>query len=104
MDDIIIFETLKNEDMRQIAKNMLTSLKERLSKLGITAEFDDSVTTHLVENGFDKAYGARPLKRLLQKAVEDDLSEMILKGEIKNGDSIICSDSEGKITIKKQSA
>ncbi len=104
VDDIIIFETLKNEDMRQIAKNMLTSLKERLSKLGITAEFDDSVTAHLAENGFDKSYGARPLKRLLQKAVEDDLSEMILKGEIKNGDNIICSDSEGKITIKKQSA
>ena len=103
VDDIIIFETLKNEDMTKIAEKMLLSLKNRLSLLGITAEFDQSITDHLVEKGFDKSYGARPLNRLLQKSVEDDLSEMILLGEIKKGDNILCRIIDEKLKVEKQS-
>ena len=103
VDDIIIFETLKNEDMTKIAEKMLLSLKNRLSSLGITAEFDQSITDHLVEKGFDKSYGARPLNRLLQKSVEDDLSEMILLGEIKKGDNILCRIIDEKLKVEKQS-
>ena len=103
VDDIIIFETLKNEDMTKIAEKLLLSLQNRLLSIGITAEFDTSITAHLVKNGFDKAYGARPLNRLLQKTVEDDLSEMILAGEIKNGDKIICRMDNEKLKIEKQS-
>ena len=101
--DIIIFEMLKNEDMSRIAEKLLLSLKNRLLSIGIDAEFDKSITTYLVKNGFDKAYGARPLGRLLQKSVEDDLSEMILTGEIKNGDKIICRMDNEKLKITKQS-
>ena len=103
VDDIIIFETLKNEDMTKIAEKMLLSLKNRLSLLGITAEFDQSITDHLVEKGFDKSYGARPLNRLLQKSVEDNLSEMILLGEIKKGDNILCRIIDEKLKVEKQS-
>ena len=89
--------------MTKIAEKMLLSLKNRLSSLGITAEFDQSITDHLVEKGFDKSYGARPLNRLLQKSVEDDLSEMILLGEIKKGDNILCRIIDEKLKVEKQS-
>ncbi len=103
VDDIIIFETLKNEDMKKIAEKMLLSLKNRLSLLGITSEFDQTITHHLVDKGFDKSYGARPLKRLLQKSVEDNLSEMILSGEIKKDNNILCRIIDGKLKVEKQS-
>ena len=103
VDDIIIFETLKNEDMTKIAEKLLLLLKNRLLAIGIDTEFDNSITAHLVKNGFDKAYGARPLNRLLQKTVEDELSEMILAGEINKGDTITCRMDDGKLKIEKQS-
>ncbi|MBQ2389859.1 MAG: ATP-dependent Clp protease ATP-binding subunit, partial [Clostridia bacterium] len=103
VDDIIIFETLKSEDMTKIAEKLLLLLKNRLLAIGIDTEFDNSITAHLVKNGFDKAYGARPLNRLLQKTVEDELSEMILAGEINKGDTITCRMDDGKLKIEKQS-
>ena len=103
VDDIIIFETLKSEDMTKIAEKLLLLLKNRLLAIGIDTEFDNSITAHLVKNGFDKAYGARPLNRLLQRTVEDELSEMILAGEINKGDTIACRMDDGKLKIEKQS-
>ena len=103
VDDIIIFETLKSEDMTKIAEKLLLLLKNRLLAIGIDTEFDNSITAHLVKNGFDKAYGARPLNRLLQRTVEDELSEMILAGEINKGDTIACQMDDGKLKIEKQS-
>ena len=103
VDDIIIFETLKNEDMTKIAEKLLLLLKNRLLAIGIDTEFDNNITAHLVKNGFDKAYGARPLNRLLQRTVEDELSEMILAGEINKGDTITCRMDDGKLKIEKQS-
>ena len=89
--------------MTKIAEKLLLLLKNRLLAIGIDTEFDNSITTHLVKNGFDKAYGARPLNRLLQKTVEDELSEMILAGEINKGDTIACQMDDGKLKIEKQS-
>ena len=90
VDDIIVFTKLSNTEIEQIAEKMLENLNERLAGLNITLKWEDNVKEALAEIGFDAAYGARPLRREIQSKIEDALSEKILDGSIKNGDSVIC--------------
>ena len=82
IDDIIVFHQLNKENMKDIAKIMLSDLKKRLNAEGINPEFSDEVYDFLIENGFDAAFGARPLRRAIQTKIEDLLSEEILRGNI----------------------
>ena len=82
------------EDIKKIAANMLAVLKKRLASLEITAEFDESALTAIADAGFDKVYGARPLRRAIQSKIEDALSEKLLDGSIKNGDTVVCKFNE----------
>jgi len=91
VDDIIVFSKLGLEDIKQIASNMLGNLKKRLAALDIDAEFDSSAISAISDAGFDKVYGARPLRRAIQSQIEDALSEKILDGSVKKGDKILCS-------------
>ena len=77
-----------------IAEKMLSNLSKRLEGLNITFKFEDSVTKQLAKNGFDPVYGARPLRREIQNKIEDALSEKLLDGSIKNGDTVVCKFSE----------
>ena len=79
---------------------MLGSLNERLSKLNIKAEFDDSLIEEISKAGYDQNYGARPLRRAITANIEDAISEKILSGEINNGDTVKCSFKDGKYTFK----
>ncbi len=101
VDDVIIFRSLSKEDVFSIAKRMLDILAERLDSLSITAEFDNSVTDFIAEHGFDKANGARPIRRTIQSVVEDSLSDLILDGSIKKGDRIFCRMVDGKLAAEK---
>ena len=90
VDDIIVFSKLSQNEIKQIANKMLENLASRLVNLNITIEFTDNVISALAEKGFDPVYGARPLRREIQNRVEDTLSEQILDGSIKNGDTVVC--------------
>ena len=88
VDDIIVFTKLSDTEIAQIAKLMLTSLTERLSDMDISISFSDEAVQHIAKVGFDPVYGARPLRRAIQKYIEDELSDMLLRGELKNGQTI----------------
>lgn len=101
VDDIIVFNRLTEEDIKQIAKNLLAGLEKRMKNIEITMSFDDSVTDFVAKAGFDKIYGARPLKRTIQTKIEDVLSEKILDKTIEKGKSYVCScDEEGNLNFK----
>ena len=102
VDDIIVFSKLNKDEIRIIASKMLENLNLRLSNLNITAKFTDDVIDKLSEKGFDDTYGARPLRREIQNDIEDKLSEKILDGSIKNGDTVICDFKDGEFTFTKE--
>lgn len=101
VDDIIVFKTLTETEIRQITKNMLKNLSERLASRQITVRFTPSVTELVAKEGFDTSYGARPLRRALQNNVEDTISEKILAGEVKDGESIVVEAKNGKILVRQ---
>ncbi|KHD34708.1 Clp protease ClpX [Clostridium acetobutylicum] len=88
IDEIVVFHKLEEKDLRQIVKLMLESVKERLKEQNIKINFTEKAEEVLAEKGFDPTYGARPLRRTIIKAVEDKLSEEILKGTISKNDNI----------------
>lgn len=91
IDDIIVFHQLEEKDLEQIVELMLKAVVKRLKDLDINIEYTEEVKKHLAKVGFDPTYGARPLRRAITKTVEDKLSEEMLKGEIKKGDSVVMS-------------
>ena len=100
VDDTIVFNKLTSEDIQAIAKNLLKNLAKRLSDLDIKAEFNDEAVKAVAKAGFDEVYGARPLKRAIQSHIEDAISEKMLDGSIKSGDTVICSYKDGKYTFE----
>ncbi len=101
VDDIIVFSKLTKEEICEIAEKMLLQLKKRLSDLNIQIEFDGSAITEIADSGFDPIFGARPLRRAIQSRIEDALSEKILDGSIRNGDSVKCIFSSGAFVFEK---
>ncbi len=99
IDEIIVFKRLTEDDIKNIASLMLSSLKARLAANDITAEFTDDAVALIAKNGFDPVYGARPLRRAIQSSIEDMLSEDIIDGKIKNGDKITVGVSDGKFCL-----
>lgn len=96
VDDIIVFSKLSFDEIKQISRLMLNSLNERLEKLNIKAEFDDSLIEEISKAGYDQTYGARPLRRAITANIEDAISEKILSGEINGGDTVKCSYKNGE--------
>jgi ATP-dependent Clp protease ATP-binding subunit ClpC len=88
LDDVIVFHPLNREHIAQIVSILLKDVRKRLAEDELTIRLTDSATELLVKNGYDEAYGARPLKRSIQKFIEDPLSEKILLGEFARGDEI----------------
>ena len=89
IDGIIVFRALTEEDVRNISNLLLKELKQRVaSQMEIQLKFGDAVKKLIFEKGYDKKYGARPLKRAIQTNIEDKLAEAVLKGEIKRGDTV----------------
>ena len=89
IDDIIVFRALTEDDVRNISNLLLKELKQRVaSQMEIQLKFGDAVKKLIFEKGYDKKYGARPLKRAIQTNIEDKLAEAVLKGEIKRGDTV----------------
>ena len=83
LDEIIVFNQLEEDDIKEIAKRMLETLKKRVKDMDIDLEFTDEAISELAKEGFDKVYGARPLRRAIQSKIEDTLSELILEEKVK---------------------
>ena len=88
IDDIIVFNNLKIEDIYKIIDVELISFYKRINDLGYHIKIDEKAKKHICEKGYDEKYGARPLKRAIQKYIEDPLAEQILSSGLKKGDSI----------------
>ena len=88
LDDVIVFHPLQQEHISKIVGIMLRDVQKRMSEGELTLKLSDAASEFLATNGYDQQYGARPLKRAIQKYIEDPLSEKILIGEFSKGDEI----------------
>jgi ATP-dependent Clp protease ATP-binding subunit ClpC len=96
IDEIIIFHTLTLEHMGQIVDLQMREIRERLEERGVTIELTEAARKWLAEEGYDSAFGARPLRRTLQRYVESPLSRRILLGEFQAGDHVLADVGETK--------
>ena len=104
IDETIVFAHLTQPEIRQIVDLMLKDLFKRLEERELTVEVTDEVKDHLAKNGYSEAYGARPLRRIIQRKIEDNLAEEILTGKYGQGDTIrITLDDNDKIAFEKVS-
>ncbi|MDO8602013.1 MAG: AAA family ATPase [bacterium] len=101
IDEIIIFNALKKEDIEKIVDIHLAQIKARLAGKNIMLTVDPSVRTYIVKNGFDPDFGARPIARLIQKAILDKMADKMIRGQVKDGDKVKISfkNSEAAITV-----
>jgi ATP-dependent Clp protease ATP-binding subunit ClpC len=101
VDELIVFHPLTQENINNIAGLMLNEVSERLKAINITLFTEDGVKAFLAEKGYDKVYGARPLRRMIQNMVEDKLAEKMLDGEIQEGDTVELQIIDGNLEFIK---
>ncbi|MBF6625360.1 ATP-dependent Clp protease ATP-binding subunit [Aerococcaceae bacterium zg-BR9] len=99
IDETIVFHSLTKENIREIVKLHAADIVKRLEDLSIQARVTDTAVDIIAEAGFDPEYGARPIRRAIQKQIEDELSELLLNGDIQNGDQITIGGRGGSINI-----
>ena len=99
LDEIILFHRLKRDMMAEIVDIQINRLQKLLEDRKMKIVLDDDARTFLANKGYDPAYGARPLKRVIQKAVQDPLAELILSGNIMDGDDVYVSTKNGHLTL-----
>ena len=101
IDEIIVFHMLGKDNLRQIVNIQLDNLAERLEERNITLEFTDAARDQIMDEGYDAAFGARPLKRTIQQRLENPLAAELLAGKFAEGDTIKISADTHKFTFKK---
>ena len=103
IDDIIVFHSLGKNEVGKIVNIMLNQFKHRVKEqMDIDIRFADSAKKYITQEGYDKKYGARPLRRMIQNKIEDTLSDEILNGNVTNGDSITISVRNKEVIILKK--
>ncbi|GAY77778.1 ATP-dependent Clp protease, ATP-binding subunit ClpC [Sporolactobacillus inulinus] len=102
IDEIIVFHELKKEELMEIVTLLADQLRNRLSNQGIQIDLTDAAKRQIVEEGYDPEYGARPLRRALQRKVEDKLSEELLKGNIKKGTNVVIDYQDGEYSVNQK--
>lgn len=100
VDEIIVFNQLEKQDIEEIAKRMLKTLEKRLADLNIGISFTDEAIKAISDAGFDKVYGARPLRRAIQQKLEDPLSELILENKVSAGNKYTVDFKNGEFTFE----
>ncbi|HJG92709.1 MAG TPA: AAA family ATPase, partial [Brachybacterium massiliense] len=99
LDDIVMFDSLTREQLTHIVTLQVEEVASRLRDRRIALEVDESATGWLAAEGFDPLYGARPLKRLVQKEIGDSLARLILKGEVQDGQTVQVHAEEGGLAL-----
>jgi ATP-dependent Clp protease ATP-binding subunit ClpC len=104
IDEVIVFSSLSKEDMERIVALQMEDIQSRLSDHGLRVELTEEATHWLADQGFDPAFGARPLKRALQKHVESPLSISLLSGDFKPGDTVLVDIKDDDVVFTKKEA
>jgi len=103
IDETVVFHALSKENIMSIVDLLLKELAERLKEQNINLKVDEAAKEKLVSDGYDAAYGARPLRRAIQKLIEDPLAEDLLAGRFQPGGTVkVTTDKEGKIALRKR--
>ena len=102
VDEIILFQPLMKKEIKQIIQIQLDGLKNLVAKNGIQLEFSDYLLEFLAENGFDPQFGARPLKRLIQKEIVNQLSKRILAGDIDKSKPVLVDVFDGIVVFRNE--
>ena len=102
MDELIVFQSLSEDELRQIVELLLKDFFKRVEENGYEMRISDAAKAIIMKEGFEPAYGARPLKRALQRLIEDAVSEEILKKTVQPGDTILIDGQDGQIVVKKK--
>jgi ATP-dependent Clp protease ATP-binding subunit ClpC len=104
LDDVLVFRSLTKEDLVEILDLEIGKVMERLMARKIQLKLDAGAKDFLVEKGYDPEYGARPMRRAVERHLEDPLAEEILKGEVHDGDPIHVSAEENKLVFRQEAA
>jgi ATP-dependent Clp protease ATP-binding subunit ClpB len=99
LDEIILFHRLNKIHMHKIVRIQLNELKKIIATQSINFEYDESAVDYLSDKGYDPAFGARPLKRLIQKEVQNHLAKELLAGKYTSGDSVKLTCKNGQLVI-----
>ena len=100
IDEIIVFEKLSKDELKQISDLIIKDIQKRLDEKGIEIHLSDSAKELLISEGYDEEFGARPLKRLIQRKIENEISTMIISGKVSDGIKINITSSNGNLTFK----
>ena len=101
IDEIIVFEKLTKDELKQISDLIIKDIQKRLDEKGIEIHLSDSAKELLIAEGYDEEFGARPLKRLIQRKIENEISTMIISGKVSDGIKINITASDGNLKFKK---
>ncbi len=104
IDEIILFSPLSKDDMREIVALQMKDIQSRLAEHGLTVELTEDAVEWMANEGYDPAFGARPLKRALQKHVESPLSVSLLSGEFERGDTVLVDIEDAEVIFKKKAS
>ncbi|HHQ0976882.1 TPA: ATP-dependent Clp protease ATP-binding subunit [Listeria innocua] len=104
IDETIVFHSLQEKELKQIVTLLTSQLTKRLAERDIHVKLTEGAKAKIAKDGYDPEYGARPLKRAIQKEVEDMLSEELLRGNIKVGDNVEIGVKDGKLEVRKKAA
>jgi ATP-dependent Clp protease ATP-binding subunit ClpC len=99
LDELIVFHSLSEDNIRDIAGLMLRQVAGLLRERNVTLSWDEEVVRYLARTGYDPKFGARPLRRLIQRTVEDTLSEELLQGRISLGQAVKLTVRDGQIVL-----
>ena len=103
LDELIVFHSLSEENIRDIAGLMLRQVADLLRERNVSLTWDQEVVSYLAKTGYDPKFGARPLRRLIQRTVEDTISEEMLAGNIQLGENLrLYLDDEEQVRVAKQ--
>ena len=104
IDDIILFRPLELEELKAIVDIQLTLLRTRLAEKKLTLVLTDQAKTFLAQTGYDRIYGARPLKRIIQRDILNPLAVEILQGKFKEGDTVEVDEKKGRLVFQRHDA
>jgi ATP-dependent Clp protease ATP-binding subunit ClpB len=104
VDEIVVFDPLERDQLREIVDIQVRLLAERLARRSLGIELTEAAREHLANAGYDPTFGARPLKRLIQREVQDPLAMKLLGGEIAEGDRVVVDAEDGRLVFRSERA
>jgi ATP-dependent Clp protease ATP-binding subunit ClpB len=99
IDEVTIFEPLTREQIHEIVNLMIVDLQKRLAERKLTIELTEEARDWLAREGYDANYGARPLRRTIQRSIENVLAKKLLSGEVKDGATVVIDTKDGALTF-----